>query len=150
MFINSYFKQTNKERKDYQLRSLIILLERKPKKPRENLTNKLTMNYKTRAVAILFLLGMTFTSFSLIEAKQNLRVTSFGESATVKNDECMIVSASFFLLGLFPPALAFHWDRATTITLLMLNLSSGTTTSIILRLPIPMAIVGACHTITIG
>ena len=77
------------------MRSLIILLERKPKKPRENLTNKLTMNYKTRAVAILFLLGMTFTSFSLIEAKQNLRVTSFGDSATVKNDECMIADGSF-------------------------------------------------------
>ena len=61
------------------------------------------MNYKTRAVAILFLLGMTFTSFSLIEAKQNLRVTSFGESATVKNDECMIVSASFFSIGTISP-----------------------------------------------
>jgi hypothetical protein len=51
------------------------------------------MNYKTRAVAILFLLGMTFTSFSLIEARQNLRVATFG--VPFKNDECMIVSGSF-------------------------------------------------------
>ena len=43
--------------------------------------------------ATMFFLGVTFTSLTPIEARQNLRVARFG--VPFKNDECMIADGSF-------------------------------------------------------